>query len=142
MTETDIQQMIAQLDVSVPKGGSKLMILAYDETNYYGEVVGNRNGYLRAALEFLRAATVPLESDAFSTPIDFNYLVPSQGGLLVKRLSRRDDVEAALQPKRQKTWKDQAKNKAAMVGCLSVFLFLAVCTLIGMVELGGWIFGK
>jgi hypothetical protein len=69
-------------------------------------------------------------------------LVPSEGGLLVKRLERRDDVLSALRPKREKTWKDKAKNTAAMVGCLSVFLFLAVCTLIGMVELGGWIFGK
>jgi len=130
--------MIAQLDEGVPRDGSKLLLYMDDPETNYCEITGNRNGYLRATLEFLRAATVPLESGGFITPIDFNYLVPSQGGVLVKRLNRQDDVKAALPPQRQKTWKDTA----LAVGCLAIFLFLAVCAFLGIGLLGSWIFGK
>jgi hypothetical protein len=137
VTDADIQVVIDQIDAAVSKDGAKLLIYMEDPENSYCELIGNRSGYLRAALEFLRAAAVPLEPNAFITPIDFNYLVPSRG-VLVKRLSRQNDVEAALPPARKNTWKD----KAFAVGCVSILLLLAVCTLIGIGMVGSWIFGK
>ncbi len=137
MDDTEIQAVIDQFDASVPKDGSRILIYYEDEMPYC-ELVGNRNGYLRAATELLRAATVHLEPGAFITPVDFNYLVPGERGLLVKRLERRDDVLAGLPPKRETSWKD----KAIGAGCLLIFLFLAVCTFIGFGEIGSWIFGK
>ena len=137
MTDADIQAESDQIDAAVSKDGARLLIYADDPESNYCELIGNRNGYLRAALEFLRAATVRLEPNAFITPIDFNYLVPSRG-LLVKRLSRQDDVEAALPPTRQKTWKD----KALALGCVSIVLLLAACTFIGIGTIFSWIFGK
>jgi hypothetical protein len=141
VNDGEIQRVIEQLDASVPKEGSKVLI-HYDGETPYCELVGNRNGYLRAAIEFLRAATIDLESGGFITPVDFNYLVPGERGLLVKRLERRDDVLAALPAKREKTWKDKVTEKAFAVGCLSILLFLAICALIGIAEVGNWIFAK
>ena len=100
LNDAEIQAVIDQLDASVPRDGSRVLIY-YEEEMPYCELVGNRNGYLRAATELLRAATVHLEPGAFITPVDFNYLVPSERGLLIKRLERRDDVLAGLPPKRE-----------------------------------------
>ena len=138
MTDADIQAMIGRIDASVPKDGAKLLIYVEDEEEPQEcELVGNRDGYLRAASEFLRAATVRLEPDAFITPIDFNYLVSSRG-LQVKRLSRSSDVEAILPPARKQTWKD----KAFGIGCLSILIFLAISAFIGIGQIGSWLFGK
>jgi hypothetical protein len=137
VTDREIQQIITQLDDSVPKDGARLLINIEDTETNECELIGNRNGYLRAGLEFLRAATVPLEPNAFITSIEFNYLVPSRG-FLVKRLSRQQDPEAALPPLKRHTWKD----KAAGIGCLTVATFLFICTLIGIEQIGVWIFGK
>ena len=138
MTDADIQIVVQQLESAAPKGGSKLLIFPLDDNSYYCEIVGNRNGYIRGALEFLRAATVELEPGYSGTPIDFNYLVPSERGILVKRLSRREDPLIALTPKKKPTWRDRAR----MIGCISIFLFLVVCTFIGIAEVGILIFAK
>lgn len=138
MTDEEIQSVVERIDGTVPKGGAKLLIYVFeDDEPQECEIIGNRNGYLRAAGEFLRAATVPLEPSAFITPIDFNYLVPRRG-LPVRRLSRSSDLDAVLPPLHKRTW----RNKAVGIGCVTIFIFLAVCTFIGIGTIGGWIFGK
>ena len=137
MTDVEIQQVIERINLSIPKEGAKLMVYTEDDEAPDCEIIGNRDGYLRAAAEFLRAAIVPLASNAFITPIDFNYLVPSRG-LPVRRLSRSSDIDSILPPLHKRTWKD----KALGVGCITIFIFLAVCTFIGIGTIGGWIFRK
>ena len=138
LNDADIQMVIQQLEASTPKEGSKLLIFPGEYERYYCEIEGNRNGYIRGALEFLRASIVELEPGSFATPIDFNYLVPSKGGFLVHRLSRREEPLAPPPRKKERSW----RHRAAMIGCFSVFLFLAVCTFIGIAEIGTWIFAK
>jgi hypothetical protein len=137
MKDSEIQLMVEQIDTLVPKDDAKLIIYTEDDEPEDCEIIGNRDGYLRAAAEFLRAAIVPLEPNAFITPVEFNYLVPSRG-LPVKRLSRSSDVEAILPPLHKRTWKD----KVLGVGCITIFILLAVCTFVGIGTIGGWIFGK
>jgi len=137
VTDGQIQEVIERINSTVPKDGAKLLVYTEDDEPQDCEIIGNREGYLRAAAEFLQAAIVPLESDAFITPIDFNYLVPSRG-LPVKRLSRSNDIDSILPPLHKRAWKD----KVLGFGCVTILIFLAVCTFIGIGTIGGWIFGK
>jgi hypothetical protein len=137
MTDSEIQLIVEQIDTAVPKDGARLLIYTEGDEPQECEIIGNRNGYLRAAGEFLHAATVPLELGAFITPVDFNYLVPSRG-LPVRRLSRSSDIDAILPPLHKQTWKD----KVFGMGCITIFIFLAVCTFIGVGTIIGWVFGK
>jgi hypothetical protein len=86
VNDEEIKALIEQLDTSVPRDDSKLVVYYDDDSSCYCSVEGNRNGYLRAAIEFLRAATAPLESGNFITPVDLNYLVPRERGILVRKL--------------------------------------------------------
>ena len=137
MTDSEIQLMVEQIDTAVPKDGAKLLIYIEDDEPQDCEIIGNRDGYLRAAAEFQQAATVPLETNAFITPVDFNYLVPSRG-LPIRRLSRSSDIDAILPPLHKRTWKD----KVFGIGCITIFIFLAVCTFIGIGTIAGWVFGR
>jgi len=82
-------------------------------------IIGNRNGYLRAAIEMLRASATPLSPGDFITNVDFSYL-GSDRSLIVTRLTRSEDIESALPPLRLSTW----KGRAIWVGCLVTFFFL------------------
>ena len=137
MDEDDIRRSVSALDAAIEKQGAQLLI-SCDDDNVYCEFVANKAGYLRAGIELLRAAVEPLDPGDFVTSTDLNYLVGKRG-LLVKRLTRRDDVEAAFQPiKRKATW----KQGAAGVGCVTLLVCLVGLTLIGLLQLVAWIFGK
>lgn len=140
MDEDDIKRRVDELDAAVSKEEAKLFISS-EENAAFCEFIANRKGFLRAGIEMLRAATMPLGPDESVTPIDLNYLVGKRG-LYVRRLIRRENVEPDFPQPKQKSWKDKAKNKAAAAGCLTVFVVLAICTFIGVAQVFMWIFGK
>lgn len=120
------------------KEGAELLI-AYEE-GVYCELVGNKSGYLRAGIELLLAGIDPLSPGELVTSVDLNYLIGKRG-LLVKRLIRREDIDAksVFKPTRRKlTW----KGRGALVGCITLVVCLAVCTLIGIVEVLIWMTGN
>lgn len=85
----------------------------------------------------LRAALVPLGPNDILTPVSMDYLIAAHG-LQVKRLTRQEDVEAALPPVKESTW----RTKIAGIGCLAVGNFRAVCTFVGVGDIASWLFRK
>jgi hypothetical protein len=138
INDDDIRRCICKLDSAVAKEGAEL-IIAYEE-GVYCELVGNKAGYLRAGTEMLRAGIDPLNPGEFVTSVDLNYLIGKRG-LLVKRLIRREDIDAksVFKPTRRKlTW----KGRVAVAGCITLVVCLAACTLIGVVEVLIWMTGN
>jgi hypothetical protein len=138
MDTEDIQRRIDELDAAVSREGAQLLIFCEGGENQDCELIGNRQGYLRAGVELLRAAVAPLRPGDSITSINIDYLVANERSLRVKRLTRQEDVDAALPPLRKNTWKD----KAIGIGCLVMLAFLAFCSLIGIGMIGKQIFGK
>jgi hypothetical protein len=137
MDDPEFQQRVTELDAAVTKDDAKLFIYVEDAEEGACELIGNRKGYLRAGIEMLRAAVLPLRENEFITPIDLSYL-GGQRSLMVKRLIRQEDVEAALPPLKTASWKD----KAAGVGCLTLVIFVFICAVTGFGELMAWLLRK
>jgi hypothetical protein len=97
------------------------------------ELTGNRKGYLRAGIELLKAAIVHLDPNDIFTPINMDYLIV-RGGVGVKRITRQEDVEAAIPPPLVTTW----KNKVGGVGCLAVGVFFVFCAVVGLYHVIRW----
>jgi hypothetical protein len=90
MDDSEIQQLVNELDAAVTKDDSKLLIYV-DPDHGNCVFVGNRKGYLRVGIEMLRAAVVPLAANESITPIDIKYLC-GERGLRVDTLERREDI--------------------------------------------------
>jgi hypothetical protein len=69
--------------------------------------------------------------------VDFSYL-GSDRSLIVKRLTRSEDVESALPPPTVTSWKQTALG----VGCLAIFVFLVICAIMGFTDVANWFFRK
>ena len=140
MDDAQIQRIADELDAAVTKDDAKLLIDysgGPDEREGNCDVIANRNGYLRAGIELLKAGVFPLDPERMFVPIDLNYLT-SVGGLRVGRLTRREDVEAELPPKPR----NSTGVKFAAGGCFAVFVFLAVCAIVGFFHVLAWFFEK
>jgi hypothetical protein len=137
MDDSEIQQRVNELDAVVTKDDAKLLIYVEDGEEGACEIIGNRKGYLRAGIEMLRAAVIPLREAQFIVPIDFKYL-GSQRSLFVKRLIRQQDVEQALPVLRPTTW----KQTTFAYCCLAAFGFLLICTFTGFSDVIRWFFRK
>ena len=140
MDDAQIQRIADELDAAVTKDDAKLLIDysgGTDEREGNCDVIANRNGYLRAGIELLKAGVFPLDPERMFVPIDLNYLT-SVGGLRVGRLTRREDVEAELPPKPR----NSTGAKFAAGGCFAVFVFLAVCAIVGFFHVLAWFFEK
>lgn len=139
MTEENIRQLLEELDAEVSRDNAQLVIYCEDpEGEGSCELIGNRDGFLRAGIELLKAAMVSMKPGDSITPISIDYLIRSGRSLRVKRLTRQESVDAALPPVRRNSWKD----KIIGVGCLALVIFFAICGFIGIEQVFTWIVGK
>ena|SRR5581483_10875104 len=138
MEDGDIRRRVDELDAAVGKEGARLLIYCEHPEPDSCELIGNRQGYLRAGVELLRAALAPLAPGDSITPVKIDYLIGYDRSLQVKRLTRQEDVYAALPPVRKNSWKD----KIIGIGCLALVVFFAICGFIGVGQVFSWIFGK
>ncbi len=138
MEDEDIQRLVDELDASVNREGARLLIYCEHPEPDSCELIGNRQGYLRAGVEFLRAALVPLAPGDSITPIKLDYLIGYDRSLHVTRLTRQEDVYAALPPVKKNSWRD----KIIGIGCLVLVISFAICGFIGVGQVFSWIFGK
>jgi hypothetical protein len=136
MDDSEVQRLVGELDTQVSKEDAKLLVYVEDDEGAC-EIVGNRKGYLRAAIEMLRASAAPLRPGDSITTVDFSYL-GSDRSLIVKRLTRSEDIESALPPLKGTSWKE----KAFGIGCLAIFVFLVICALTGFADVVNWLFRK
>ena len=137
MDDPEIQQRVNELDAAVTKDGSKLLIYV-DPDHGNCAFVANRKGYLRAGIEMLRAAIVPLAAHESTTPIDIKYLC-GERGLRVDKLERREDINTARLPS---GWKSVLFGTCFGLGCLALFIFLVICAIAGLGNVIGWLFRK
>lgn len=135
MTDDEIRRVVDELDDSVSKENADIIFnLEYEEDGC--ELVGNRNGFVRLAIEMLRAAVIRLQPGESFTPIQIDYLLRDRG-MRFKRIVRQEDVAAALPPPRPKmTW----NGKIAAVGCLLLLAFFLMCSVIGGSVVARWVF--
>jgi hypothetical protein len=138
MEDDDIRRRVDELDAAISKDGAELLVYCEDIEAQAVELTGNRKGYLRAGIEMLKAAVVPMRSGDSITPIDLDYLVRNARSLHVKRLTREEDVQSALPPGRTKSWKENAIG----MGCLVLLISFGICGFIGVGQGFTWIFGK
>jgi hypothetical protein len=136
MENSEVQRLARELDAQVSKEDAKLLVYVDDDEGAC-EFIGNRKGYLRAAIEMLRASAIPLSEGDSITSVDFGYL-GSDRSLVVKRLTRSEDIEAALPPPTVTSWKETAFG----VGCLVIFVFLVSCAVAGFADVVNWFFRK
>ena len=136
ISDEHINQWIHELDSGVSREGATILIYQEDPEMGRCEIAGNRAGYLRLGRECLRAAVTPLEPGASFTDVHTDYLFSSRG-LHVARISRLDEPTAIV-PERKELG---VGSKAVAMGCLLLFLAFAVCSLIGLVDVMGRIFG-
>lgn len=131
MTDQELQKVLEALDNAVLEEGARVLIPWTDPEEGGVEIVANRAGYLRLGIEMMKVALAPLPPNTLFVPATLDNLIDSKRGTTIRRLERREDVEAALPPPRKKTWKDYA----AVAGCLCVVVFFVICALIGLYSL-------
>ena len=117
MNDSEIQQRVDELDAAVKKDDAKMLVYVEPDDGSC-EFVGNRQGYLRAGIEMLRAAIVPLGANESITPIEVGYLF-GERSLTVRRLKRREDIDTARTPADRPFW----PVIAFVLGGWAVFIF-------------------
>jgi len=138
MEEDAIRRVIDELDAGVTKEDAQLLVYCEDIDEQACELIGNRNGYLRAGIEMLKAGMVPMRAGDSITPITLDYLIRSDRSLHIKRLTREEDIQSALPPIRKNSWKANAVG----IGCLVLLVSFAICGFIGVGQVFSWLFGK
>jgi hypothetical protein len=136
-----IQQHINELDAAVPKEDADLLI-SYDVDSAPDcEIIGNYIGYLRFAIEMLKAAVVELEPGAVTTNISVGYMEVPRWSLHVKRFTRREDVRTNAHREFLARFPDKFTWKDKLTICFEVFLgtFVVLCLLIGFGEILVWV---
>jgi hypothetical protein len=140
LTRDQIQQHINELDAQIPKADADLAIWYEGHSAGDCEIVGNYIGYLRCGIEMLKAAVVELEPGAVDANISLDYMEVARWSLHVKRITRREDVRtyfdraftAKFPPL---TW----KTKVTMCYEVLLGIFVALCLLIGLGAVLGWV---
>ena len=78
LDDAEIQKRIDDLDAAVSKDGATLIIYVEDIEQGICEFIGNRKGYLRAGIEFLRAAMSRMHPADSFTSVNLDYLTPAR----------------------------------------------------------------
>lgn len=131
MDDLHINTFADELDRAVPKEGAKV--------DWRGEeLVANKQGLLRLAVEFLFAATEPLKEGRDITKRDWAYLwvrppIGDDDFPVISRICRTDRVE--LPPPPPPTTRDKIKKWFVVSFFFAVFLFLLTSMVVGCVAI-------
>lgn len=133
MNDVELEAIAANLDTAVSKEEGRLD-LQFEEPRYGIRLVANRAGFVRLAVECLRASTAPLQSGREVLQVDWKYLFV-QGSAIVTRISRTESV-APLPPVRLGR-RERAANLALTILALAFVTFLIISTIVGGVTILG-----
>lgn len=130
----ELRELVDQLDRLVPKEGAKLRIPSDPDGN---ATAGTQRGYLRLAIELLRAGLHPLErgheQDIPHIPLDIDYLLTPDSKAPFDVCEVVDDVER-LPPRVQKLG-PFGQLIAALLGVVVVGLII-----VGAAAMLSWMF--
>jgi hypothetical protein len=115
LDEQKVREAIAMLDREVPREGARVKLSQYGGGPDEGQIVANRNGYLRLGIEFLKGGFPYADEDAESTgaSVDLEYLVTSDSTIKFDWFERREPSEPG-------------SMSANAVGIVVGLLFLAI----------------
>jgi hypothetical protein len=131
-----------------PLAGEAKVYISLITEDKYGEslgpnpgikIVANRNGYLRLALQFLRAATDPSVSPTSSNlPMRWHDLL-AKDSIRVSSLQRKEEgIEYPDTPEPPKTWSERAKGVITTIICVTSLLFFIVSAMAGCNTVLNW----
>jgi len=127
---TDIRSIITALDDSVPRDGSWVQLTQYGGGPDEGQMTGNRNGYRRLGIEFLKATLNDDPEQGCS--VDLDYLVSPDSTINFDWFELTD----TLSPTKSKSgWIDRVMP----IGCLTVLVVATIIFVIGVGTVVQWI---
>lgn len=125
----DLQRLISALDDRVPREGSWVRFSQYGGGPDESKITGNREGYRRLGIEFLKATFAAPSAE--SIEVDLSYLVDSKSDVLFDWFELSDDPGRS-EP--DSAW----PNRVFQIGCLALFLFAATAFLLGIGTMVQW----
>jgi hypothetical protein len=136
MDDSEIQRRVNELDAAVTRDGAKLEIFM-DADDGCCHLIGNRKGYLRAGIEMLRAAVVPLNEKQEIIPIDASYLADKKS-VSIRSLRRREDFDTARAHSHGPGW----QAKFYVLAWLAIFVLILILGFVGFADVMGWLSRK
>jgi hypothetical protein len=133
-----ITTLITELDALVPKHGAVVNLLQYGGGPDESAFVGNRAGYLRFGIEFLKGAFAPSASSKDGkdyASVDLDYLTGRTSDISFDWFERREDIP-------DMTTAEQATWVQGRLVPLLILAFLGICGvvfLIGLVTIVRWL---
>lgn len=128
--DTDLRAIISALNDSVPRDGSWVQLTQYGGGPDEGQITGNRNGYRRLGIEFLKATLDDNSEQGFG--VDLEYLVSPDSTINFDWFELTDTLSPT---KSTYGWLDRAMP----IGCLTVFVVAAIIFVIGVGTVVQWI---
>jgi hypothetical protein len=95
--EEELRKIISRLDECIPKDGAIVKLAQYGGGPDEGMIVGNKRGYLRLGVEFLKGAiaepTRNSKGDEKVIPVDLEYMIQSGSSINFDWFERLEDIE-------------------------------------------------
>ena len=128
--EANLRSIILALDGSVPRDGSWVQLTQYGGGLDEGQITGNRNGYRRLGIEFLKATLDDDSDQGFG--VDLEYLVSPDSTINFDWFELTDRLSLT---KSTHSWIDRVMP----IGCLTLFVVAAIIFVIGVGTVVQWI---
>jgi hypothetical protein len=122
--------MISSLNEIVPRDGSWVQLTQYGGGPDEGQILGNRNGYRRLGIEFLRATLDDDPEKGFG--VDLEYLVSADSTINFDWFELSDTP--TLKPS-----KSTRLDRIMPIGCLTLFVIATIIFVIGLGTVVEWI---
>src|SRR5437879_948503 len=127
MEETRINEIIQELEQSVPKADAKVrVIMKYDDDPL--EILASRNGYLRLGIECIKASIAPSKNpNSYAINADWDYLF-AKDSIKFSRVARTENVDL---PQVEESTSERAKEIVSSIFVFALLLFLIASTVVG-----------
>lgn len=127
--DADLRSLVEALDERVLRDGAWISLSQYGGGPDEGKMTGNRRGYQRLGIEFLKS-TLNDDSEE-SIWVDLDYIVASNSTIKFDWFELSDDPSADKEARR---WIQGLVG----LGCLMAFLFAATAFLLGVGVMANW----
>ncbi len=127
--ETDLRSIISALDDCVPREGAWIQLTQYGGGPDEGQITGNRNGYRRLGIEFLKGTLDDDSEHGFG--VDLEYLVSPDSTINFDWFELSDTHSPT---KSTYGWFDRLMP----IGCLTLIAVAAIIFVIGISTVVQW----
>jgi len=128
-TDDELRFLVSALNERVPREGSWVQLTQYGGGPDEGRITGNRDGYRRLGVEFLKATVDDAPKRTFH--VDLAYLITPDSTINFDWFEL-SDTPSSISSKRN--WLE----RLLLVGCLMVFAMAAIIFVIGLGTVIQW----